>query len=57
VENIADLLHDYQDIFPTTFSEMKGIVGELNEMKIPLKQDTKLVKKHPTGKIQSTRKK
>jgi hypothetical protein len=37
VENIADLLHEYQDLFPTTFSEMKGIVGELGEMKIPFK--------------------
>jgi hypothetical protein len=27
VEKIADLLHEYQDLFPTTFSEMKGIVG------------------------------
>jgi hypothetical protein len=24
MEKITDLLHEYQDIFPTTFSEMKG---------------------------------
>jgi hypothetical protein len=44
VEKIADLLHEYQDLFPTTFSEMKGIVGELGEMKIPLKPDAKPVR-------------
>ena len=26
VGQIADLLHDYQDLFPTKFTEMKGIV-------------------------------
>jgi hypothetical protein len=29
VESITELLHDYNDLFPTTFIEMKGIVGEL----------------------------
>jgi hypothetical protein len=29
VENIADLLHEYRDLFMKTFSDMKGIVGEL----------------------------
>jgi hypothetical protein len=37
VEKIVDLFHEYQSLFPTTFSEMKGIVRELGEMKIPLK--------------------
>jgi hypothetical protein len=38
VEKIADLLCEYHDlIFPTTFSEMKEIVGEFDKMKIPLK--------------------
>jgi hypothetical protein len=37
VEKIADLLRTYHDLFPTTFLEMKGIVGELGEMKISLK--------------------
>ena len=36
VANITYLLHEYQDIFPTNFSEMKGIVGDLGDMKIPL---------------------
>jgi hypothetical protein len=47
VEKIADLLCEYQDLFPTTFSEMKGIVGELGEMKIPLKLDAKPVRQRP----------
>ena len=41
VAKITDLLHEYQDIFPTIFSEMKGIVGNLGEMKIPLRPDAK----------------
>jgi hypothetical protein len=34
-------------MFPTTFSEMKGIAGELVEMNIPLKEDAKPVKQRP----------
>ena len=41
---IAYLLHEFQDLFPTNFSEMKGILGDLGEMKIPLKLDAKLVR-------------
>ena len=41
VTKIIDLLHEYQDLFPTNFSEMKGIVGDLGEMKIPLRLDAK----------------
>ena len=44
VIKIIDLLHEYQDLFPTNFSEMKGIVGYLGEMKIPLKPDAKPVR-------------
>ena len=28
VEKITDVLHEFQDLFPTKFSEMKGIVGD-----------------------------
>ena len=31
---ITDLLHEFQDLFLTWFSEMKGILGDLGEMKI-----------------------
>jgi hypothetical protein len=37
VESITELLREYNDLFPTTFIEMKGIAGELGEMKIPLR--------------------
>jgi hypothetical protein len=39
VEIITNLLREYNELFPTTFTEMKGIVGELGEMKIPLKPE------------------
>jgi hypothetical protein len=47
VDKIAYLLREYQDLFPTTFSEMKGIVGELGEMKIPLKQGANPARQRP----------
>lgn len=37
MEKVSDLLHEYQDLFPNTFLEMKVIVGELGEMRITLK--------------------
>ena len=45
--NIIDLLHEFQDLFPAKFSEMKGIVDDPGEMKIPLKLDAKPVKHQP----------
>jgi hypothetical protein len=36
IESITELLHEYNDLFATTFIEMKGIVIELGEIKIPL---------------------
>jgi hypothetical protein len=47
MEKIADLLCEYHDLFPTTFSEMKGIAGELGEMNIPLKLGAKPVRQRP----------
>ena len=47
VGNIIDLLHDFQDLFPTIFSEIKGIVKDIREMKIPLRPDAKLFKHQP----------
>ena len=32
VEIITELLHEYNNMFPTTFTEMKGIAGELGEI-------------------------
>ena len=45
VGKITDLLHEFQDMFPTRFSEMRGIVRDLSEMKIPLRPDVKSVRK------------
>jgi hypothetical protein len=39
VESITNLLHVYSDLFQTKFTEMKGIVGEIGEMNIPLKYE------------------
>jgi hypothetical protein len=47
VKRIAELLHEYSDLFPTTFTEMKGIAGELCEMKIPLKLEARPIRKRP----------
>jgi hypothetical protein len=47
IERITKLLREYNYLFPKTFTEMKGIVGELGEMKIPLKPKARPVKKRP----------
>jgi hypothetical protein len=44
VERIIELLHEYNDLFLTTFKEMKSIEGELGEMKIPLKPEARSVR-------------
>jgi hypothetical protein len=36
IEKVVELLWEYQDLFPTTFSYMKGIAGDLGEMNITL---------------------
>ena len=47
VAKITDLLHELQDLFSTNFKEMNGMVGDLGEMKIPLKPDARLIKQRP----------
>ena len=47
MSQVVDLLKEYHNIFPTTFSKMKGIARELVEMKIQLKPDSKPIKKRP----------
>jgi hypothetical protein len=37
IDKITKLLHEYQDLSPTKFTDMKGIKGKMGEMKIPLK--------------------
>ena len=41
VSKITELLKEYQELFPTKLSEMKGIIGYLGVMKIPLRPDAK----------------
>ena len=47
MESITELLREYIDLFRTTFKEMKGIAGELGEMKIPLKSEVRLIRQRP----------
>jgi hypothetical protein len=47
VEKITKLLRKYNDLFPINFTYMKGIAGELGEMKIPLKPEARPVRKRP----------
>jgi hypothetical protein len=44
IDKITKLLHEYQDLFPTNFIDMKGIKGPMGEMRIPLKPDARPVK-------------
>ena len=47
VDKVAELLREYQDLFPTKFTDLKGIIGDLGVMRITLKPDTKPVKQRP----------
>jgi hypothetical protein len=47
VESITELLCEYSDLFPTTFTEMKGIARELDEMKIPLRAEARPIRQGP----------
>jgi hypothetical protein len=41
---IQAMLQEYEDLFPNISSELKGIKGDLGEVKIEMKLDTKPVK-------------
>jgi hypothetical protein len=47
IDKITELLHEYQDLFPTKFTDMKGIEGPMGEMRIPLKPDARPFKQRP----------
>jgi hypothetical protein len=47
ISKITELLHEYQDLFPTKFTDMKGIKGPMGEMKIPLRPDARPIKQRP----------
>ena len=44
MDKVVELLLEYQDLFPTKFTDLKGIIRYLGVMKITLKPDVKLVK-------------
>jgi hypothetical protein len=39
IDKITELLYEYQDLFPSNLTDMKGIKGPMGEMRIPLKLD------------------
>eukprot|EP00253_Pinus_taeda_P034434 PITA_34434 len=47
MDKVVELLREYQDIFPTKFSNLKGIIGDLGVMKINLKPNVKPIKQRP----------
>jgi hypothetical protein len=47
VESITELLCEYIDLFPTKFIDMKGKVGEIGEMKIPLRAEVRPIRQRP----------
>ena len=47
VGHIIDLLLEYQDLFPTKFTKMKGILGDLGIMRIRLKEGVNPVRQSP----------
>ena len=47
MDKVAELLREYQDLFPRKITDLKGIIGNLGMMKITLKPDVKPVKQWP----------
>lgn len=46
-KEIFDLFCEYEDLFPTLVAKLKGIKGDIKEMKIVLNPDAKPVKHKP----------
>lgn len=44
IRNFAEPLMEYQDLFPTKFSKLKGFVGDLGVIKIMLKPNARPIK-------------
>ena len=47
VDKVDELLPEYQDSFPTKFTDLKGIIAYLGVMKITLKHNAKPVRQRP----------
>jgi len=48
VDKVIKFLYEYQDLFRTKFTELKGIIGDLGVMNITLNPKAKPVKKIPS---------
>ena len=48
VSKVVEFLIEYRNLFPTNFSELKGIIGDLGVMRITLKLDACPIKKKPS---------
>lgn len=44
VDKVVELFREYWDLFPTKFTDLKGIIRDLGVMKITLKPNMKPVK-------------
>lgn len=44
LQKVAELLHEYQDLFPTKFLDLKGIVADLRVMNITFRLGVKPIK-------------
>lgn len=49
VDKVTKLLYEYQYLFPTKFTNLKGIIRDLGVIKITLNLDAKLVNQRPYG--------
>lgn len=47
ISEVVTLVREYEDLFPWSFTKMKGIKGEVGEMKIALKPHAKPINKRP----------
>jgi hypothetical protein len=47
MNEVHSVLHEYEDLFLKTFSELKVIKGAMGEVKIELKLGLRLVKHRP----------
>ncbi|KAH9320967.1 hypothetical protein KI387_015606, partial [Taxus chinensis] len=47
VSKIIDILHEFEDLFPRGYHELKGIHHSLGEMRIKLKEGVRPVQKRP----------
>jgi hypothetical protein len=47
MNEVHNLLWEYEDLFTQTFSELKGIKGAMGEIKIELKPNSRPMKHRP----------